>query len=90
MLVRRIHGWKAARRLEVLCSIAVNDKKKDELSVHGFVRYQWHELQINEQLFPPRYLIQIMRRYYHNEYVHLFHVHQDTHWKINVFDILCD
>ena len=66
--------------------IAVNDKEKEELSVHGFVRYQWRYLQINEQLFLPKYLVQIIRRYYHQEFIHLVSIY--GHWKIDVFDII--
>ena len=74
-------------------AVAVRDKKEEELSVYGYVRYQWGDLQINQQLFPPRYLIQIMRRYYHVEYIHLFHSSWNVnlgHWKINVLDVIQD
>ena len=71
-------------------AVAVNDKEREELCVHGYVRHQWHQSEINEQLFPPRYLIQIMRRYYHKEYIHLFQSggSGNSHWKKDVFDIL--
>ena len=75
-------------------AVTVNDKEKEELAVYGYIRYQWRTSQINEQLFPPRYLIQIMRRYYHVEYVHLFHSEvgvldrDNTDWKIDIFDVL--
>jgi len=66
--------------------VAVNDKLKEELSVYGFVRYQWKILPLHQQLFPPKYLIHIIRKYYHIEYIHLFH--KNGHWRIDIFDLI--
>ena len=66
--------------------ISVNNKQKEELTVYGFVRYQWKKIFSNQQSIPPRYLIHIMRKYFHIEYIHLFH--QNGHWRIDIFDIL--
>ena len=60
------------------------DQHKDKLAMFGFVRDVWIKDAINEQLFPPEYLIRIMNRYYTNEWVHLFR--HKRHWKINVID----
>ena len=66
--------------------VAVNDKLKEELSVYGFVRYQWKILPLHQQLFPPKYIIHIIRKYYHIEYIHLFH--KNGHWRIDIFDLI--
>ena len=71
-------------------AIAVNGTGKDELSVYGYVRYQWKKSEINEQLFPPRYLIDVIKRYYQKEYIHLFRsgFAGNHHWRKEVFDIM--
>ena len=66
--------------------VSVHDRLKEELSVYGFVRYQWRTLPLHQQLFPPRYIIHIMRKYYHIEYIHLFH--KNGHWTIDIFDLI--
>ena len=45
------------------------------------------EFDIDNHLFPPRYLIQIMHKYYLNEWAHLFD-EEGNHFKIDVFDLL--
>ena len=73
-------------------AITVNEKKKDELVTFGFVRSRWGECGINDHLFPPQYLIHLMGKYHHSEYVHLFGTGLDdskvVHHKINAFDII--
>ena len=70
-------------------AISVCDKKKDMLSTFGFVREQWKRCDIDNHLFPPQYLIQLMCKYYQNEDIHLFNFETGQHYKINVFDIIC-
>ena len=67
-------------------AITIKDKLKNELAVFGFVRNEWNVLQINERLFPPRYLLNIVQKYYLNEVIHLFA--GGLHYAIDVFDIV--
>ena len=73
-------------------AITVNDKTRDELVVFGFVREGWKLSEIADHLYPPRYLIKMMNRYFLNEYVHLIsignHSSYGEHWRMGVFDII--
>ena len=70
-------------------AFTINDRKRDEIITFGYIRYEWRECDINNHLFPPRYLIQQMLKYYLNEFVHLFDcIYEGNHWKIDVFDII--
>ena len=68
--------------------LAMNNPKDDEFTVFGYIRSQWRECRIHDQLFPPRYLIKIMNKYYLNEWIHLIDKISSKHWKINVSDII--
>ena len=75
--------------------VKMNDSKKDEVVVTGFVRNTWNEFKISTHLFPPHYLIKIMHKYYLNQYVHLFHIdsyspvrEECKHWKMSLIDII--
>ena len=65
----------------------INDPKQDELAVFGYIRSQWSKCQIYAHLFPPRYLIKIMSKYYMNEWIYLIE-DKGQYWKIDVFDII--
>ena len=69
-------------------AFTMNDTKLSNLSVFGFVTYEWKNCKIPDHLFPPRYLINIMVRYYGCEYVHLLNMHDGEHWEIDVFDLI--
>ena len=84
---------KEFRKSRIICPqkgpcdvFTARDKVKDTLAMFGFVRDVWTKEGINEQLFPPQYLIRNMNRYYTNEWIHCFR--QRKHWKINVIDII--
>ena len=64
------------------------DEDKDELTVFAFVRDTWNARNICDRLYPPYYLVQLMAKYYLNEWVHLLPSGCLTHVKIDVFDIL--
>ena len=90
-------GDKVFRKSKVKCPgkrggkvLVINNPQRDELSVLGYMRSQWKECGIYENLFPPRYLIKIINRYYWNEWIHLVDNNDGKHWKINVFDIIND
>eukprot|EP01084_Bolivina_argentea_P214745 364550_1 len=87
------------RKSKIICpeagqfkAITVSDKKKDEIITFGYIRSVWKECDINDQLFPPQYLVRIISKYYFDEFVHLFSSSFDynpgVHWKISVFDII--
>ena len=67
-------------------AIAVNDKMRDETCVFGFVRDTWQLKEIDDAIYPPRYLIKLIHKFYLNEYIHLFSGWD--HWRMDVFDIL--
>ena len=69
-------------------AFTINNKDKDEKAVFGYIRAEWNESEISDNLFPPRYLIRIINRYYMNEWVHLWSTNYQQHCRINVFDIL--
>eukprot|EP01084_Bolivina_argentea_P214746 364551_1 len=76
-------------------AITVSDKEKDEMISFGYVRSLWKEFDINDQIFPPQYLVRIINNYYFDEFVHLFFSSLDgyrdgpgAHYKISVFDII--
>ena len=67
---------------------SIYDETKDNLSVFGYVRYQWKLANLEEDfIFPPLMVIQIMMKYYRNECIHLFEA-RGHHWKIDVFDLI--
>ena len=68
-------------------AFTINNRKRDEIITFGYVRDKWRECNINNHLFPPQYLIKIMHKYYHNEWIHLFGCF-GQHWNIDVFDII--
>ena len=71
-------------------AFTINDKNQEKIVTHGFIRDVWTEYNMNDQLFPPKYLINIIQKYYINEFIHLFD-ESDTgigkHWRIDVFEI---
>lgn len=89
---------KTFRRSNIQCPIqmtcnafTIKDKLKDEMTVFGYIRREWRRSQIDDHLFPPKYLIKIMGRYYWNQEIHLFEYNKESvggnHWKIDVLDI---
>ena len=67
--------------------LTMNDAIQDELTVFGYIRSQWSECKIHDHLFPPRYLIKIMSKYYMKQWVYLIE-DKGGLWKIDVFDII--
>lgn len=67
-------------------AIAVREGIRDELCVFGFARVVWKNEKITDSIFPPRYLLKLINRFYLDEYIHIFSGWD--HWRINVFDIL--
>ena len=68
-------------------AFVINYPKNDELSVFGYIREQWNISGIDDCLYPPRYLIKIINRYYLNEWIHF--INKDgAHWKIDVLHII--
>ena len=67
----------------------MNHKNINQMAVVGYVRREWRTSQIDEYLFPPKYLVRIMTKYCLKEELHLFdECNTSTHWKIDVFDII--
>ena len=69
-------------------AFTINNKSKNELSVHGFVRDTWKLSEISDHLYPPQYLIMIINKYYWNEWVHVIEIYTGKHFKIDTLDIL--
>ena len=69
-------------------AFTINDKQKDELAVFGHIREERSKLLMYGDIFLPRPLIEIVLRYYTNEWVHLWHSRNKQHCRINVFDIM--
>ena len=72
---------------DTYCAVNVSNHDRDQSIVFGFVRRQWKDSQIAQQLFPPEYLLRLMHSFYLNEFVHVFQK-GGKHWRINVFDII--
>ena len=67
-------------------ALAVNDRKQDEIITFGYIRNKWREYEINDNPFPPHYLIKIICAYFWNEWIHLFDNSGD-HFKIDVLKL---
>ena len=68
-----------------------NDDRKDELTIFGYFRAKWSKCGMANHLFPPTYLIKIVNKYYLNQWIHLLFIKWNNfHWKIDIYDILCD
>ena len=82
------------RRSKIVCpwpgdhhAFAMNNRSIDELVTFGFIRNTWSQSGINDQLFPPRYLIKIICGFYWSEEVHLINIHSGAHHSIDVFKL---
>eukprot|EP01084_Bolivina_argentea_P279150 477202_1 len=75
-------------RESTYASVVMNDQKRDEKIVFGFVRKQWKVSKISDHCFPPLYLIKLMNAYYLNEFIHLLDKQDGSHWKISTLDIV--
>ena len=71
-------------------AFTINDRKRDEMTTFGYVRDRWKQCEIDNHLFPPRYLIGIMHKYYLNEEIHLFQRITGKHWRIDAVDIIAN
>ena len=45
-------------------ALAINDARSDELTVFGFILNTWKTSEINNLIFPPRYLIKLNNKFY--------------------------
>merc|ERR1712130_829857 len=52
-------------------AITINDEKRDEKTVFGYIRKQWKLSQIPQHHFPPYYILTLMSSFYYNEFVHI-------------------
>ena len=68
-------------------AFAINDREKDDIVTVGFLRSRWIQSGMNEHLFPPQYLIQIICGYYWNECINLLEIGARNHFKIDVFKL---
>eukprot|EP01084_Bolivina_argentea_P035969 66577_1 len=68
--------------------VTVNDNNKDEKLIYGYLRNQWIICDINEQYFPPHYLIKLIHSYYLNEFVYLLDLHDKKHYKMSTSNIV--
>eukprot|EP01084_Bolivina_argentea_P127028 224742_1 len=69
-------------------AVAINDCKRDEKIVFGYVRKQWKLSPIPDHWFPPLYLLKLMARYFLIECIHILDEGYGNHWKINSLDIV--
>ena len=68
---------------------SMNNSQRDQLSAFGYTRLQWSKCGLDDNLFPQKYLINIIENYYIDEWIHLLDRY-GKHWKIDVFDIIDD
>ena len=73
----------------------LRDEEGDELLTFGFVRKAFKSPMFRNVQEMPHYLIQLIGKWIHNEYLHLIgHAHsqededEDNHLRINIDDIL--
>eukprot|EP01084_Bolivina_argentea_P087094 157353_1 len=65
-------------------AITINNDPSDQKTIYGYVRKQWILLNINMHYFPPVYILNIIEKYFRNEYVYLLNMGMDgNHYKIN-------
>ena len=71
-------------------AVLMGSKKRDELTVFGFVNRAFKEPAFRDIQVLPLYFIKMAAQWYSNEQVHL--LTQDSgrknHWKVNVYDII--
>jgi len=65
-------------------AINMSQPKNEELGCHGYIRNLWKLPQFNGILYPPDYLIQIIRSYFCEETIHLLSPNGSGHWRINL------
>ena len=69
-----------------------NDDKYDQFIVFCFIKFEWLNSGIPMNSFPPKYLLNLMQKYYMNQWIHFIDLdnfgNKGFHWKIDVFDIL--
>ena len=70
-------------------ALMMGDRKRDEVMTYGFVRRCFNNAEMNNLTFPPRYLIELMAKWFAMEWIHLFErTGKKRHWKICLDDIL--
>eukprot|EP01084_Bolivina_argentea_P284062 486699_1 len=70
-------------------SIIVNDKRKDELVVYGFIRQCWNEYDIGLDNLPPKYIVKLIGLRYCIQYLHVLEYYGgQSHWRISIDDIV--
>lgn len=69
-------------------AITISDNKIDGKVVWGYIRKQWQLSAIDDHLFPPHYLIELIHSFYLQEWIHLLDYDATNlapqHWKINL------
>ncbi len=68
--------------------IVMYTPKQNELTVFGYMRYQWVNHEMSNDRFPPHYLLNIIGGYFNEQYAYILDMQNETQYKINVFDII--
>eukprot|EP01083_Nonionella_stella_P217723 781471_1 len=64
----------------------VGDEMREGLIVFGYMRRCWNEYDIGLDIFPPQYIVNLIKVWFVQDYVHF--LHEKDHWRIPVDDIL--